>query len=210
MAEPSSAYGDAGDVSGVETPGVTTSKKVRRTARAALQAVTLVLRDWPTAVAVGYLAVVVLASMFAKYLPLHNPLNEYFPHQYEGPSGHFWLGTDDLDRDILSRSFFGAWPTVIGVAEALAVFVGIGVPLGLIAGFYGGVIDSFLMWLADLSFGVPQIVVVLAVVSIFNESSSAAMFALGILGAFGLSRVVRTATVTVKAEETSLQRGSPD
>jgi peptide/nickel transport system permease protein len=139
--------------------------------------------------------------MFARYLPLHNPLNEYFPHQYEGPSGHFWLGTDDLDRDILSRLIFGAWPTVIGVTEAVAVFVGIGVPLGLIAGFYGGLIDSFLMWLADLSFGVPQIVVVLAVVSIFNESSSAAMFALGILGAFGMSRVVRTATVTVKAEE---------
>ena len=170
-------------------------------ARRAIRGMARGLKDWPTALACGFLVAVVLAAYFARYLPLRNPLNEYFPHQYEGPSSHFLLGTDDLDRDILSRLIFGAWPTVTGVAEALAVFVGVGVPLGLIAGFYGGVIDGVLMWLADLSFGVPQIVVVLAVISIFNESSSAAMFALGVLGAFGLSRVVRTATMTVKAEE---------
>jgi peptide/nickel transport system permease protein len=159
------------------------------------------LRDWPTALACGFLVLIIVASLLAPVLPLHSPLQSYFPHQYEGPSSHFLLGTDDLDRDIFSRIIFGAKPTVIGVAEALAVYVGVGVPLGLVAGFYGGLIDGVLMWLADLSFGVPQIVVILAVVSIFNESASAAMLALGLLGGFGLSRVVRTATRTVKAEE---------
>lgn len=175
--------------------------KTRGRAHAAARGLGRWLRDWPTALACGFLFVIVVASLLAPVLPLHNPLQSYFPHQYEGPSGHFLLGTDDLDRDIFSRLIFGAKPTVIGVAEALAVYVGLGVPLGLIAGFYGGAIDGVLMWLADLSFGVPQIVVILAVVSIFNESASAAMLALGLLGGFGLSRVVRTATRTVKAEE---------
>jgi peptide/nickel transport system permease protein len=175
--------------------------KMRRRARAAARGVGRWLRDWPTALACGFLFVVIVASLLAPLLPLRDPLTSYFPHQYQGPSGHFLLGTDDLDRDILSRLIFGAKPTVIGVSEALAVYVGVGVPLGLIAGFYGGVTDGALMWLADLSFGVPQIVVILAVVSIFNESASAAMLALGMLGGFGLSRVVRTATRTVRAEE---------
>jgi peptide/nickel transport system permease protein len=175
--------------------------KTRGRAHAAARGVARWLRDWPTALACGFLFVVVVASLLAPILPLRNPLTSYFPHQYQGPSGHFLLGTDDLDRDILSRLIFGAKPTVIGVSEALAVYVGVGVPLGLIAGFYGGLIDAALMWLADLSFGVPQIVVILAVVSIFNESASAAMLALGMLGGFGLSRVVRTATRTVRAEE---------
>ena len=173
----------------------------RTRGRAALRALTGWLRDWPTALACGFLLVVILAAFLAPELGLHPPLKGYFPHQYQGPSGHFLLGTDDLDRDILSRLVFGAKPTVVGVAEAMGVFIGVGVPLGLIAGFYGGLIDGVLMWIADLSFGIPQIVVVLAVVSIFNESAASAMLALGALAGFGLSRVVRTATLAVKAEE---------
>jgi peptide/nickel transport system permease protein len=179
-----------------------TARRSNRTrGRAALDRSTRWLRDWPTAFACAFLLAVVLATLFAPLLPLHDPLKQVYPHQYEGPSAHFLLGTDDLDRDILSRLIFGARPTVIGVAEAMGVFLAIGVPLGLIAGFFGGVVDGILMWIADLSFGIPQIVVVLAVVSIFNESAAAAMLALGALAGFGLSRVIRTATLAVKAEE---------
>jgi peptide/nickel transport system permease protein len=169
--------------------------------RAAVRRSTMWLRDWPTALACAFLLAVVLATFLAPLLPLHDALKGFFPHQYEGPSGRFLLGTDDLNRDLLSRLVFGAKPTVIGVAEATGVFLAVGVPLGLIAGFYGGLVDGVLMWIADLSFGIPQIVVVLAVVSIFDQSEAAAMLALGALAGFGLSRVVRTATLAVKAEE---------
>jgi peptide/nickel transport system permease protein len=153
------------------------------------------------ALAAGFLLLVIVVTLAAPVLPLHNPIAEYYPHIYQGPSVSFPLGTDDLGRDILSRLIFGARTTLLGVAEALAVFLVVGVPLGLVSGFAGGGLDSVVMWVADLSYSTPQIVVVLAILSIFSQNETAAMLALGVLGCFGLARIVRGATMVVKTEQ---------
>ena len=59
----------------------------------------------------------------------------------QGPSGEHLLGTDSLGRDVLQRLLVGTRVTLIGVAEALVVTLVLGVPLGLVAGFFGGWID---------------------------------------------------------------------
>ncbi|MDA8186324.1 MAG: dipeptide/oligopeptide/nickel ABC transporter permease/ATP-binding protein [Actinomycetota bacterium] len=154
------------------------------------------------AFSVGFLALVVVAALAAPVLPLHNPIVEYYPHLFQGPgSASFPLGTDDLGRDLLSRMVYGARTTLLGVGEALAVFLALGVPLGLVSGFVGGALDSLVMWVADLSYSTPQIVVVLAILSIYSQNETAAMLAVGVLGSFGLTRIVRGSTIAVKNEQ---------
>jgi peptide/nickel transport system permease protein len=118
----------------------------------------------------------------------------------QGPSWHHLLGTDTLGRDVLDRLLVGTRVTMIGVAEALVMVLALGVPLGLAAGFFGGWIDRAVTWLADLAFSMPAIIIILVVLAVFPQSMTAAMVALGVLGAPGLMRVVRSATLPVKEE----------
>jgi peptide/nickel transport system permease protein len=118
----------------------------------------------------------------------------------QDPSLHHLLGTDTLGRDVLARLLVGTRVTVVGIAEALAVVLALGVPLGLAAGYLGGWIDRVVSWLADLTFSVPAIVIIIVVLSVFPESMLAGMSAFGVLAAPGLMRVVRSATLPVREE----------
>ena len=76
-----------------------------------------------------------------------------------------------------------------------------GIPFGLIAGFFGGWVDAFVVWGADISFSLPQIVVVLAVLAIFTDGATASMIVLGFLSSPGLAIIVRGATQVVRREQ---------
>ncbi len=118
----------------------------------------------------------------------------------ENPSAAHWLGTDTLGRDVLQRLLVGTRVTMLGAAEALVVVLVLGVTFGLLAGFFGGWIDRLVTWLADLTFSMPAIVIVLVVLSVFPQSMLAAMVALGVLAAPGLMRLMRAATLPVREE----------
>jgi peptide/nickel transport system permease protein len=100
----------------------------------------------------------------------------------------------------LNRLLVGSRVTMVGVAEALIVVLLLGVPLGLMAGFFGGRTDHLVSWLADMTFSMPSIIVILVVLSVFPQSMLAAMVTFGVLAAPGLMRVVRSATLPVKEE----------
>jgi peptide/nickel transport system permease protein len=117
-----------------------------------------------------------------------------------GPSLHHLLGTDALGRDVLDRLLVGSRVTFLGVAEALVVMLLLGVPIGLAAGFLGGRVDRAVGWLADLAFSIPAIIVIIVVLSVFPQNLLAGMITLGVLGAPGLMRVVRAATLPVREE----------
>jgi peptide/nickel transport system permease protein len=118
----------------------------------------------------------------------------------QNPSWHHLLGTDALGRDVLARLLVGSRVTMLGVADALIVVLALGVPLGLAAGFLGGWLDRVVGWLADLTFSIPAIIVILIVLAVHPQSMLAAMVTLGVLAAPGLMRVVRSATLPVRKE----------
>jgi peptide/nickel transport system permease protein len=120
------------------------------------------------------------------------------------PSAHHLLGTDTLGRDVLARLLVGSRVSLLGVAEALLVVLALGIPLGLAAGYLGGWTDRVVSWLADLTFSVPAIVIVIVVLSVFPENMLAGMCTLGVLSAPGFMRIVRSATLPVR-EETYIQ-----
>ncbi|MFJ9250565.1 dipeptide/oligopeptide/nickel ABC transporter permease/ATP-binding protein [Streptomyces sp. NPDC101776] len=158
------------------------------------------LRRPIAAVSAGYLLLVVLVTVFAGPLAPYDPDEQDLTHALQGPSGAHWLGTGELGRDVLSRLMHGGQITLLGVVITLAVYLTLGVPAGMIAGYRGGWFDRLVLKSADLISAVPVIIVLLVVLSVFTNNESAAMAANGLLGAPLLARVVRSATLGVKEE----------
>jgi peptide/nickel transport system permease protein len=159
-----------------------------------------VLRYPAAAIATFYVAVLVVAAAAAPLVARSAPEHQDLAHVLAGPSGPHWLGTDRLGRDVFSRLLFGARVTLIDVGVATAVFLAIGVPLGLMAGYRGGWFDRVVARLADLVLSVPGIVVLLMVVAVFPGTDIATMVMLGIIACPGLLRIVRAATLSIRGE----------
>lgn len=158
------------------------------------------LRRPAAVISVGWMAVVILGSAFASVVAPRDPLAQDLSHVYAGPSGTHWLGTDQLGRDILSRLLYGGRTSLFVTAEAVVVYVILGVLIGLSAGYIGGWVDRALMRFADLLQSMPAVVILLVVLAIFSHNESAAMVTLGVLASAGMARVVRASTQAVKAE----------
>jgi peptide/nickel transport system permease protein len=160
------------------------------------------LRRKLAAVCVAYLLVLVVIAIVA---PIALP---HVAGQHAGsltavnarPSGKHLLGTDELGRDVLQRLLVGTRVTVLGVAIAVLVVLAIGVPLGLAAGYLGGSVDRGVMWLCDLLFAMPGIVVVLVVLSVFPDSMFAAMTTFAVLVSPSMIRVVRVTVLPIERE----------
>jgi peptide/nickel transport system permease protein len=156
-------------------------------------------RRYPAACVAGlYLAALVVTAAAAGVVAPHDPGQQDLSHVLAGPSGTHWLGTDRLGRDVFSRLLFGARVTLLDVAVATAVFLAIGVPLGLAAGYQGGRFDRVVVRFADLILAVPGIVVLLMVVAVFPGNDIATMIALGVIGCPTLLRIVRGSTLAIR------------
>jgi len=110
-------------------------------------------------VGVLIVAAMVLAAIFADWLPIHGPLQSFRGFELKGPSWSFPLGTDEIGRDLLSRIIYG------GRSSFAAAFIGVslaallGAPLGLLAGLQGGVVDTVVSRVADAIFAMPAILI---------------------------------------------------
>jgi peptide/nickel transport system permease protein len=155
----------------------------------------------PLGVAAGaWLAVVTVSSLAAPLIAPYGPNDQDLTHVLSGPTADHWLGAGVLGRDVLSRLLYGGRITLLGVLIAGALFLLIGVPLGVAAGYLGGVVERFVLRLADIAYAVPVIIILLVVVAIFPSNESAAMVTLGLLGAPGLARIVRSVVAAQRHE----------
>jgi len=159
------------------------------------------LTRYPMAsVAALYVAVLAAAAAAAALIAPDDPGFQDLSHVLARPSGGHLLGTDRLGRDVFSRLLFGARVTLLDVAIATAVFLLLGIPLGVAAGYRGRSLDRLVVQLADLLLAVPGIVVLLMVVAVFPGSDVATMVTLGVIGCPGLLRIVRGSTLAIRGE----------
>ena len=152
------------------------------------------------AVSLAFLVAAVVLSVAAPLIAPYNPLNQDLLAANAGPSAAHLLGTDELGRDLLARLLYGGRITFAGVFEAVGTVLVLGVPSGLAAGYLGGRVDRWINNWVDLLLSVPNIMIVLAVLAIFGSNQDAAMVATGAIGAAGVSRVVRSAVLSVREE----------
>ena len=145
------------------------------------------------------LSVIVGAAIFAPLLAPHAPDSLDLAHFLSGPSSAHLLGTDELGRDLVSRLIYGARPAVIQTLEVVGTTLGLGLPLGMLAGCAGGRLDRIVMRVVDVGMAIPGMVVILIVLSVFNDFDIA-MIALGILLVAPLVRNIRGAVIAVRSE----------
>ncbi|WAP53569.1 dipeptide/oligopeptide/nickel ABC transporter permease/ATP-binding protein [Streptomyces sp. S465] len=159
-----------------------------------------VLRTPRGLIAGGFLLLLILLSALAPVLAPADPLRLNLHHVLELPSSSYWLGTDTLGRDVLSRLLYGGRSTLAGVLEGVVTHLLVAVPLGVATGYLGGRFDRVVMRICDIVMAVPTIVILLGILTIFDRSIAAAMITLGALSASGTLRIVRGAAMSVRQE----------
>lgn len=118
-----------------------------------------------------------------------------------GGSWEFPLGTDALGRDILSRMMLGTRYSLIIAGLAVAISAGVGVTLGIVAGFFGGRVDSVIMRLVDVQLAFPLLLLVIAVIAVIGNSIPILIVLLGISGWAQYARLVRSETLRILVQE---------
>lgn len=117
------------------------------------------------------------------------------------PCPEHTLGTDEFGRSILSRIMFGARVSLNIALIASAVALGIGVPLGALAGYYGGWFDSIVQGLVDLTWAFPTILAALAIMFILGTGLHSVMIAVGVVYWAGYARITRGQFLALREEE---------
>lgn len=150
--------------------------------------------------AVGFLSVIIIVAALADFLPLQ-PFTQKLARALEGPSAAALFGTDELGRDILSRVIYGARTSLMTAGAAVVIAVSIGVPIGLVAGFFGGWRDAVLMRLVDVLLALPAILFAMAMIAVFGRSQMAAFIAVGITGVPSFARITRAQVLSLKKRD---------
>ncbi|MFK0113019.1 dipeptide/oligopeptide/nickel ABC transporter permease/ATP-binding protein [Streptomyces sp. NPDC091217] len=155
----------------------------------------------PAAVAaITVLVLLVLACLFAPVVAPYGPGEQDLSDVLSGPTAQHLLGTDTLGRDVLSRLLFGGRRSLISIVEAISAVLVLGVPVGLAAGYTGRWFDAIATRVAEILLAIPAIMIVLVALAAFPRNEHVAMITLGVLGAPGVFRVVRGATLRVRED----------
>ena len=147
-----------------------------------------------------FLVVVIVAAIFAPLIAPYNPNLQNFNLVNAGPSVSHWFGTDDLGRDILSRLIWGGRTSLRATFEIVAVAAVIAIPLGLIAGFFRGAVDSVIMRFMDAMFSFPPLILALTVAALLGASVNDTALAIGIVFVPGFVRLIRGQVIAVREE----------
>ncbi|MEW6104153.1 MAG: nickel transporter permease [bacterium] len=137
-------------------------------------------------------------AMIGPFIAPHDPLEQNLEKRLLAPNGEYLLGTDDLGRCILSRIIYGTRISlqigiiVVGIAAA------IGITLGAVAGYYGGIVDEIIMRMVDIMLSFPGIILALAIAGAFGPSLFNVMLALAFVHWTGYARLMRGSVLSVK------------
>ncbi len=158
------------------------------------------LREPRVAIGGGFILLLLLVAIFAPFLAPKDPLEQDLmlgtlpPAGYAGAEPGYWLGTDDLGRDVLSRVLYGTRValTVAFVAAGLAGLIGMA--LGLIAGWYGGWADRIISRLVDIWMAFPPVLLSILLVAVLGSGIHSVIAAIVIIDWTRFCRVVRAET----------------
>ena len=162
----------------------------------------LLIKDKLTRIGMIILLIYILVALFA---PLIAPFDPNTKLKIAGklvrlspPSGTFLLGTTDMGRDVFSQLIMGSRVALlVGVIAAVLVTF-IGTNIGLLSGYYGGIIDSIIMRIVDIIYGIPFIPFVILMVSLLKPSVWNIVFAMSLLSWRSTARIVRSQVLTLK------------
>ncbi|WP_105372471.1 ABC transporter permease [Neorhizobium huautlense] len=140
-------------------------------------------------------------AVTAPILPIIDPLATSWSAIRKAPSAMYWLGTDDLGRDILSRMIWGAQASLMAGVFSVAISVCIGVPFGLVAGYFGGWVDMVISRVTEALLAMPFLIMAIALAAFLGPSLMNAMIAIGLSAMPIFVRLTRGQVLAVKTED---------
>lgn len=144
---------------------------------------------------------VVFCAVMASVIAPYSPFDLDVALMLQGPSAAHWLGTDELGRDVLSRTIFAAQISVEVALVAVGVGVFGGTIIGVLAAYFGGVVDIVLMRLMELLFSFPAILLAIVLMASLGTSILNAMIAIGIIFIPGFARLARATTLETMQQQ---------
>jgi peptide/nickel transport system permease protein len=147
---------------------------------------------------VGFMSI---AALLAPLIAPYDPTALNVDAILQGPSAAHWLGTDALGRDVFSRMLYGARVSLWVGFVAVGLAVGIGLVLGLTAGYFGGLTDEAVMRGVDVMLCFPSFFLILAVIAFLEPSLTNIMVVIGLTSWMGVARLVRAETLTLRGRD---------
>lgn len=151
--------------------------------------------------AMGFFALVVLFAVIPGAFTSYDPLELNLLNKLKGISAEHLLGTDEYGRDILCRIIYGTRTSIlVGLGTATVALV-LGVPLGLIAGYYGGLADSIIMRVMDAFQSFPSMLLAILMMTVFEPSVATLIITISLVSYPRFTRLVRSSVLSIKKLE---------
>jgi peptide/nickel transport system permease protein len=142
---------------------------------------------------------VLVLAVFAPWVATHNPDALDVMNRFKPPSGTHWLGTDQLGRDLYSRMVHGASVAMVVAISSIAIALGIGTALGILAAYLPSRSERFVLIVFDVISSFPSLVLALAVVAVFGPSLSIVVLIVAVTLIPHFGRVARSQVLTLKS-----------
>jgi oligopeptide transport system permease protein len=144
------------------------------------------------------LALILFFTLFGPSLSNHSHDAIHLAQKNQSPSSDYWFGTDDLGRDLFTRTWYGARISLLVGLSAACIDLLIGLVWGSIAGFFGGKVDEVMMRLADILYSLPYMLVVILLSVVLGSGIVSILIAITLFGWMTMARIVRGQTMLLK------------
>jgi peptide/nickel transport system permease protein len=152
-------------------------------------------------VGLGVIIIVILVAVLAPLVAPYEPAAQSWSTVRKPPSAAYWLGTDEVGRDLLSRIIFGARASLSAGVISVGIAIAVGVPLGLLAGYAGGLVDGLISRVTDAMLACPFLILAIALAAFLGPSLGNAMIAIGVTATPIFIRLTRGQVLSVKSED---------
>lgn len=159
------------------------------------------IRYRPGLAGLGVIILLVIFAVFSPWIAPYPPEEINTPLRGAGPSSDYWLGNDDIGRDILSRLIYGSRIALIVGIGATAIAVTIGVTVGAIAGYFGGKVDFVLSRFVDTLMAFPLLALLLTLSSVFGPSLRNVVIVIGFTIWASYARLVRAEVLSLREQD---------
>lgn len=147
-----------------------------------------------------FLVSIILISLFVVFSPV-DPNAIDVSNKFAPPSADNWFGTDEMGRDYFIRVLYGGRVSLLVAVLAMATSIIIGVTIGMIAGFSGGLIDNVLMRIADIFSSIPWIIMVTVVGLLLKRGITSIIIVIGLFSWMEIARLVRSEVLSIKERD---------
>ncbi|EHK55675.1 ABC transporter permease [Allomesorhizobium alhagi] len=149
----------------------------------------------------GIVLFFIALALLAPLLPIADPNATDWSAIRKAPSAVHWLGTDEIGRDVLSRMIWGAQASLLAGVVSVLIAVAIGVPFGLVSGYFGGWTDQVISRMTDALLAMPFLILAIALAAFLGPSLTNAMIAIGLSAMPIFIRLTRGQVLAVKTED---------